>query len=63
MSREEIDKMFEDTNIRNCCCPICGYEFDEVKEEGNVCPTSHYGRQVFSKDQLIGTWDDYEWCQ
>lgn len=47
---------------KRCCCPICGHEFDEVKEI-NICPTQHYGRQEFIPDELITDDDDYAWCQ
>jgi hypothetical protein len=43
------------------CCPVCGYEFDEVKDV-NVCPTRHYGIQNFTPDELLNTDDDYAWC-
>lgn len=46
---------------KNCCCPTCGYEFDEeeIKDSGNVCSLRH---GPYDKDQLIGDFDDYEWC-
>ena len=50
-----------------CCCPICGHDFgdeEDIKEEGNVCPTDHTGwGTVFGADDLIGEDDDYLWCQ
>lgn len=47
----------------NCCCPVCGHEFDEdeIKDEGNICPINHYDLQSFSKEELIGEYDDYWW--
>ena len=44
------------------CCPICGYEFETVRE-ANVCPTRHYGEQVFTPEELITSDDDYAWVQ
>jgi hypothetical protein len=44
------------------CCPICGHEFDPVRE-ANVCPTAHYGEQVWTPEQLITGDDDYAWVE
>lgn len=53
-------------SVDKTCCPICGhsFDFDEIKEEGNICPTDHttWGN-VFGADDLIGEYDDYLWCQ
>jgi len=46
-----------DDNIPNICCPVCGYEFDEPKDNDNVCQRLH---GPFKREELIGTWDDYE---
>lgn len=46
------------------CCPICGHQFDEVKEV-NVCPCKgHWNIQKeFTPDELITDSDDYLYCQ
>ena len=49
----------------HCRCPVCGYEFEdeEIKDEGNVCASSgHRYHGPFSREELVGEWDDYEWC-
>lgn len=49
------------SQVKNCC-PICGYQFDEV-EDINICPTGHEGwGNKFTKDELITEDDDYAWC-
>ena len=53
----------EEKDSRHVCCPICGHEFDEVKDTGNICPTPHYGVQTFDREQLIGSDDDYAWVE
>lgn len=56
----------ETPNVPQTCCPICGHEFDEVKEEGNTHrygPAGIFTHGPFTKDELIGTQDDYAWCQ
>jgi hypothetical protein len=60
MNKEERDRMNEENKVKDHC-PICGYQFDEVLPV-NVCPTRHYGEQEFTPEQLIGCYDDYEWC-
>lgn len=49
-------------NQGRCACPICGHEFDEVKPI-NVCENSGHHKREWTPEELIGPYDDYEWCQ
>jgi hypothetical protein len=43
------------------CCPVCGYQFEEVKEL-NECPR-HKPTESFAPDELIAEDDDYAYCE
>lgn len=39
-------------------CPICGSQFDEIKEEGNICGLCGY---IAGSLELISEDEDYAW--
>jgi hypothetical protein len=48
-------------NLPKDCCPICGYQYEDLEKELDNWQCIDCGHWIH-KDELITEEDDYAWC-